>query len=754
MPGTHTMNCRPLNQADRVDRADRADPWVALGIVVVLLAVYFANGPFLINNDALPNLYLSPRIIERGKFLFEPADVPFMFRWTVETDQGSRPLAIHAWTKELDGLRTEGVLRLAGAEHFLRPTSVPDAYVGTYGIGAGLTALPIYALARAAGMDLEDPLAVCWLGKFAASLCVAVAGGLIFLTARRFAHRPAALAGALGFGLGTSVWALASQTLVQHGPAIMYLSLAAWLLFRPNPRGWQAAAGGAALGLAFLCRPTNALAVPLLAPCRRPRLLVPYAIGAAPAVALQVWLNIWLLGSPTLFPQTAHAAAAIADTPAEVGMWSTPFVTGLAGLLVSPSRGVFVYSPLLLLGVGGVGLAVRDRRLWPLLPGGFFCIALVAMNAKWFQWFGGWDYAYRLLLDGMPFWALLLVPTCERLFTVTWGRIVVGAFAAWSIGVQALGAATFSLDAWNNRTGFIVRAAADADPRVVFDQEQAEALARSGARVERGPADIGKVQFRSRLWSWSDWQIGYLARHAGELARRRWSGSLAYTANYGHAPDRRTGIWLAGLLEALGRREGPQGAEGVLRRMLAVDPADGEARVALGRLLLEGGRTREARDVIESDQVDDPARASPRFWLLSGDIARAGGDRARALADYERAATRARANPADPATFLAAAAALAMTLAETGDRASLNKAHQWALLATNASGNRDPAALEALAVVLARVAQVPEASFETRRAEARQVVQAALEAAKRASDTLRVERLERLAAQLATPPAN
>lgn len=77
-----------------------------------------------------------------------------------------------------------------------------------------------------------------------------------------------------------------------------------------------------------------------------------------------------------------HTQFALTDT----ALWSTPLLQGLAGLLLSPGRGLLVYSPIFVLSIVGAAIAWR-RGGDPLLRALSVGIALtVVVYARWVSW--------------------------------------------------------------------------------------------------------------------------------------------------------------------------------------------------------------------------------------------------------------------------------------------------------------------------------------------------------------------------------
>ena len=246
--------------------------------------------------------------------------------------------------------------------------ATPDGrWVSYRPIGSGLAAAPFVvplALWSAAPPSASTMLQ---LGKLTAAVWVAASVVLFFLLCRHLAPRAAWLATIL-YAFGTCMWSVASQALWMHGPATFWVC-AALLLLLPSPDGsplgFRAAAlAGLCLGLAVLCRPSAAffpMATGMLWLLqRRWRLLIALALGGAGPLALHLTLNILLYGN-----------AILGGYPAAQWQTQPPIWLSLTGLLIAPSRGLFVYSPALLLAPIGL-LAVRRRSeiraCWPLGP--------------------------------------------------------------------------------------------------------------------------------------------------------------------------------------------------------------------------------------------------------------------------------------------------------------------------------------------------------------------------------------------------
>ncbi len=120
---------------------------------------------------------------------------------------------------------------------------------------------------------------------------------------------------------------------------------------------------------------------------------------------------------------------------------------GVKGYLFSPARSVWLFSPVLLLGLAGAWLWAREgrwrRALFPAVALGSLVIGY-ALGRGAVQWYGGTGWGARYLVPATPFLALWLLPLVERLMrdgAAWWARTGALALATLSVGVQLLAAA-------------------------------------------------------------------------------------------------------------------------------------------------------------------------------------------------------------------------------------------------------------------------------------------------------------------------
>lgn len=361
--------------------------------------------------------------------------------------------SLDAWVETLGGVDGHG------RPHDYRIVSSGGRYHWFYPPGTPLLAAPFVAAASAveAGpVDRDghyDRRGERRLQRSLAAVAMALAGVLFFVTARELlppeAHVGVALAVA-GAGLFASpVWSTTSRSLWSQTPALLLVTTAIHLLVRGRRAGtsihpWLVAS---LLAWAWLCRPTAALpalAIVVWAACVRREAVIPLVAGGLG------WLAIFFVGFravygswlPPYFQLGSHAFAVIPEA--------------LLGNLVSPARGLLVYSPILLVVIYTL---VRGRRRLPDRPLALLALAVIAMHwllvSSHAPWWGGYGYGARLMADVVP-WLVVLgaLGQAARLRDPrSWSRFGVGcavALLALSIVLNGIGAISRRATEWND----------------------------------------------------------------------------------------------------------------------------------------------------------------------------------------------------------------------------------------------------------------------------------------------------------------
>ena len=433
-------------QAPQTPQAARRKYLLPVLVFLTCFGAYVGNGDFFYGADQEGNMLFSVHLLKRGSFAVTPPDAPYAFNWHL-TRPGEEPRRA-----EFDAEAYEqGLMRPFSYSHSAATTRYPLTFVNTFGIGAAVAGLPVYAVLDLF-TDIETDRWWWWHGgALTASLLTAFTALLIFLSARRFVAPVPAFLIALSFGLGSCAWPVSSQALWQHPVNCFFLALGAFfLLASPERRRW-AACCGAALGMAVLCRPPSALAVVCVGAwllwADRRRVLAFVAGGLPFAVALAAYNAYWF-GSPFEFGQTVTSRAIALVLTGSEDIWTGPLLESLPGLFVSPQRGLAFYSPVLLLGFYGMALSWKEPRHRVLVPLQAAAVAMIVVAARWYDWWGGASWGYRSIVDTAPFLALSMIPAIERVVSGRRLRVLFGAALLWSVAVQFVGAWSYNQINW------------------------------------------------------------------------------------------------------------------------------------------------------------------------------------------------------------------------------------------------------------------------------------------------------------------
>jgi hypothetical protein len=319
------------------------------------------------------------------------------------------------------------------------------------------------------------------------------ATALLLITGSLRRRRLLANTSALVFALGTSAWSTASRALWQHTPSLLALALALWCAAhvalddgaRPGRRldPWVVGLGASAVA-ASIARPTNlafaAIVVAWALIRRRGELglaLLSAAVGAVAVVGPFILSSWALLGRAV---PDYYAAGRL-----RLGGW---FAEAVAANWLSPSRGLLLASPVLVLAVPGTVIAWRDAgrpgvrslsiALWASV------LAVTVSVSAFPQWWAGHSFGPRFMTEAVPALAVLSLPAVDRVLATdrlrtgavhrgrSWAAVtVVVLLALWSIAFHAVGAVAGATGCWNRYPDDV-----DLDPGRVWSVTDAQVL--------------------------------------------------------------------------------------------------------------------------------------------------------------------------------------------------------------------------------------------------------------------------------------
>jgi hypothetical protein len=420
-------------------------PWtwrttgMALLCAASVFAIYLANGREIWSGDSVPAKYLTCALVRGDGF--------YLDRY--------RPLVLKWWPY---------------------PTvpyyaSVVDGhYVSRYPIGAALVALP-FTMPQIAfldwanpGWESSDPKWFDTIAKNSAAAITTLVALALLVVLRKLGLGLEAWLAALAASLGSNLWCTASQSLWQHGPAALMLTLLVLILWPEKPSPSRFILAGLTAGLLVCSRPVDlafAIMTALWVTLRHPRQLVWFMPPAMVLGAVLIGYNRAYLGAAGGYYSTFDAAT-----------FGTPWLEGLQGTLLSPSHGLLVFSPWTLIAFAYLPFAFFRLRPAMLLSWLLATLGAHALLISTFScWWAGLCFGPRYWTEVIPLLAIVLGlalqrarARCRPIFAVS--VVLIGI----SIGIQCLGAAVYP-SGWEDHA-----------------EQEGE-------------------HFKQRLWDWSDTEL-------------------------------------------------------------------------------------------------------------------------------------------------------------------------------------------------------------------------------------------------------
>ena len=291
--------------------------------------------------------------------------------------------------------------------------------------------------------SIQQGMALTFITFFAMSVPSAILGVAVFLFALRFTERPInAFVLALAYGLATIAFPY-SNTLMQHQLAAFGAFVGFYLLWRviyeQASLRWLWVVG-LLFSLTVITDYPMVLVLALIflwAVAVFPNRLALYrvVIAAIPLGLLFAAYNYAIF--ETIMPVGYDYSTLWQDVHSE-GFFSLtmPSLERLYGLTFSPSKGVFLVSPFLLLFVPGLWMmwrkGLRYRHAALLL--GLIIAAQFLFYSASVMWWGGHTIGPRYLTSMLPFMVLPIIFVFNYLFARTWGILV----TALLIGLSGL----------------------------------------------------------------------------------------------------------------------------------------------------------------------------------------------------------------------------------------------------------------------------------------------------------------------------
>lgn len=426
-------------------RVERGAPrWIVPILGVFLFAVYLSNLRVLAAADSIPTRLLPFSILREGNLNLDE------FGWL--------------WAKNLPYyVRISGTHIYSGNTVALPLLLVPLYALPTWYLSAGEISYD----------DVRARVVIVAMERICAALLTTLAALLLYRILCRLVSWRWALALTLIYALGCNTWVIASQALWPHTLVGLAIVLLSFIFVSDSVSRVALIAAGLVTALMVAERPQT--------------------VGIAAVTTAFVWRHhrrhiLMFVGLPGLAGvlvavYNLQTFSNLAGAYVHFDHFATPLWTGLAGLLISPNRGLLIFSPIMVFAfVGAIMVWRRPAPAWIrwLVFGLVWHLVLYGMFD---EWWGGYTFGPRYLTGMMPILTLLLVYGLVPLCRTPLATALVALVAVYGVAVQAIGV-YWDDDSWN----------------------------RLPVPLEQNP---------HRVWDWRDWQVARAVRgswHGTDLA--------------------------------------------------------------------------------------------------------------------------------------------------------------------------------------------------------------------------------------------
>jgi hypothetical protein len=292
-------------------------------------------------------------------------------------------------------------------------------YISKYPVLSSVLALPFYAVPHFLGVEFTTAIIIT-LAKISAAFITAMSAILLLFIFRKYLSEKWSVFLTIAYAFGTSSWTVSSQDLWQHGASQLFLIMTVYLLLKAKKSDLHFLLIGITIGLGIAARYLNIIfaGVYLLFILYRYRKkIISTLLGVMVPISLLLMYQSYYLDNPL---QTGYSCNAYSNrTFACIEGWYSGFWDGFGGLLISPSRGIFIFTPFLIFSLVGLWLLWRRGKKETQDYNLFFryisvgVIIFIIVMSKWWAWYGGVTYGPRMLADITPLLMLFFIPLLE-----------------------------------------------------------------------------------------------------------------------------------------------------------------------------------------------------------------------------------------------------------------------------------------------------------------------------------------------------
>lgn len=229
-------------------------------------------------------------------------------------------------------------------------------------VGASIVAIPFVfivekVLERTFCVKLDQIISLGGsngIETFVASIIIALASIIIFRIAfLRLGNYKYSILIVFIFAFCTSSWSTASRGLWQHGPSILLLSLALYLILLAKGKPWIVQFVSIPLAFSYVVRPTNSVSILMftaLVFIQYRKYFFYYCLWSLIVSIPFIIFNL----------NVYHSLLSPYYSPNRLVV-NPHFFEALVGNLISPGRGLFIFSPVFFFAIWGIFLKIRDK---------------------------------------------------------------------------------------------------------------------------------------------------------------------------------------------------------------------------------------------------------------------------------------------------------------------------------------------------------------------------------------------------------
>jgi len=242
---------------------------------------------------------------------------------------------------------------------------------------------------------------------FIASIFVALTALCIYFNAKNSLDVKSSLLIVFIFAFCTPAWSTASRALWQHGPSMFMLSITLYIISQSKKRPHLISLASIPLAFSYIIRQTNIVSVVLLT--------IFVFLHYRSYFGFYLSGMVVLLGAFFIFNYTVYESLIPPTYISQGVLPGRNFAEGLLGVLLSPSRGLFIFSPIFIFSLYGIFLKIKyhqfeiiDKYLLTIL---FFHWIIIGTFPRWWA---GWSFGPRYFSDIIPYFIYFMFPVLKH----------------------------------------------------------------------------------------------------------------------------------------------------------------------------------------------------------------------------------------------------------------------------------------------------------------------------------------------------